>query len=257
VESELGKGSTFSFAIPAQGSAVVENRPLSLEGLVRRLRETVASHQPGRESILVVDDDPNIRSLLQQEFIEAGYRVRLAGDGREALDCIREEKPGLVVLDVMMPEMNGFDVAAVLKNDPATMDIPIIILSIVEDKERGFRIGVDRYLTKPIDTPTLFHEVNTLLNQGKSHRKVMIVDEDASTVRTLTQVLEAGGYQVVESNGAGLLASAVSAQPDIIVLNSLLSSQQEAVRSLRFEKGLENVLFLIYERQHENSDSGR
>ncbi len=158
---------------------------------------------------------------------------------------------------MMMPEMNGFDVSAVLKNDPATMDIPIIILSIVEDKQRGFRIGVDRYLTKPIDTTTLFHEVNTLLNQGKSHRKVMIVDEDASTVRTLTQVLQAGGYQVVESNGAELLASAISAQPDIIVLNSLLSSRQEAVRSLRFEKGLENVLFLIYEPKNENSDSGR
>ena len=95
---------------------------------------------------------PNIRSLLQQELTEAGYVVRLAEDGRKALSLIREEIPGLVILDVMMPEMNGFDVAAVLKNDPATMDIPIIILSIVEDKERGFRLGVDRYLTKPIDT---------------------------------------------------------------------------------------------------------
>jgi len=257
VASELGKGSTFSFALPAQPSARPESRPLSLEALVRRLRETIASQQPGSTSILVVDDDPSIRSLLQQEFTEGGYRVQLAADGREALDRIREEKPGLVVLDVMMPEMNGFDVAAVLKNDPATMDIPIIILSIVEDKERGFRIGVDRYLTKPFDTGALFQEVSTLLNQGKSHRKVMIVDEDASTVRMLTQVLEAGGYQVVESNGAELLASAVSAQPDMIVLNSLLSSQQEAVRSLRFEKGLENVLFLIYERKYENPDSGR
>jgi signal transduction histidine kinase/CheY-like chemotaxis protein len=257
VESEFGKGSTFTFALPAPASTSRDSRPLTLEALVRRLRETVASQQLVSTSILVVDDDPSIRSLLQQEFAEAGYRVRLAANGREALDRIREEKPGLVVLDVMMPEMNGFDVAAVLKNDPATMDIPIIILSIVEDQERGFRIGVDRYLTKPIDTASLFHEVNTLLSQGKSHRKVMIVDEDASTVRTLSQVLEAGGYQVVESNGAELLASAVSVQPDIIVLNSLLSSQQEAVRSLRFEKGLENVLFLIYERKHENPDSGR
>jgi DNA-binding response OmpR family regulator len=95
-----------------------------------------------------------------------------------------------VILDVMMPEMNGFDVAAVLKNDPATMDIPIIILSILEDKERGFRLGVDRYLTKPIDTATLFHEVDTLLDQGKSKKKVMVVDEDVSTVRTLTDVLQ-------------------------------------------------------------------
>jgi signal transduction histidine kinase/DNA-binding response OmpR family regulator len=246
VESELGKGSTFSFSIPAQTAARADARPLSLESLVRQLRDRVASHGPREKSILVVDDDANIRELLQQEFTEAGYTVRLAADGREALQCIREERPGLVVLDVMMPEMNGFDVAAVLKNDPATMDIPIIILSIVEDKDRGFRIGVDRYLTKPIDTSTLFHEVGELLDQGTSHRKVMIVDEDASAVRTLTQVLEAGGYQVVESNGAELVASAVSAKPDIIILNSLLSSRQDAVRSLRFEKGMENVLFLIY-----------
>ena len=246
VESELGKGSTFSFTIPALPAEGTASRPMSLQSLVRQLREKVASQQPRGKSILVVDDDANIRSLLHQEFTEAGYSVRLAADGREALQRIREETPGLVVLDVMMPEMNGFDVAAVLKNDPATMDIPIIILSIVEDKERGYRIGVDRYLTKPINTATLFHEVSQLLEQGKSHKKVMVVDEDASAVRTLTQVLKEGGYQVVESNGAELMAAAVSAKPDIIILNSLLSGRQEAVRSLRFEKGLENVLFLIY-----------
>jgi CheY-like chemotaxis protein len=142
--------------------------------------------------------------------------------------------------------MNGFDVAAVLKNDPATMDIPIIILSIVEDKERGFRLGVDRYLTKPIDTASLFHEVDTLLDQGKSKKRVMVVDEDVSTVRSITDVLEARGYQVVEANGSDLVSRAVHSKPDVIILNSLLSSE-ESVRALRFEKGMENVLFLIYQ----------
>lgn len=246
VESALGRGSTFAFTLPVQAGTETAARPLSLDTLVRQLRERVASQQPKGRSILVVDDDPSIRSLLEQEFTEAGYTVRLAADGREALQRVREEKPGLVVLDVMMPEMNGFDVAAVLKNDPATMEIPIIILSIVDDKERGFRIGVDRYLTKPIDTEALFHEAGDLLEQGTSHRKVMIVDEDASAVRTLTQVLEAGGYHVVESNGADLMVRATEAKPDIIILNSVLSNREETVRSLRFEKGLENVLFLIY-----------
>ena len=95
----------------------------------------------------------------------------------------------------MMPEMNGFDVAAVLKNDPQTMDIPIVILSIVQDRERGFRLGVDRYLTKPIDTDLLFREVGTLIEQKKSHKRVLVVDEDESTVRTLTDVLTARGLQ--------------------------------------------------------------
>jgi DNA-binding response OmpR family regulator len=126
------------------------------------------------------------------------------------------------------------------------MDIPIIILSILEDKERGFRLGVDRYLTKPIDTASLFHEVDTLLDQGKSKKKVMVVDEDVSTARSITDVLEARGYQVVEANGSDLVSRAVHSKPDVIILNSLLSSD-EAVRALRFEKGMENVLFLIYQ----------
>ena len=246
VESEIGKGSTFSFALPVKTGAKPAPRSLDIESLVRQLREKVASQEPRGRSILVVDDDPNIRSLLQQELTEAGYAVRLAENGRQALALVREETPGLIILDVMMPEMNGFDVAAVLKNDPSTMDIPIIILSIVEDKERGFRLGVDRYLTKPIDTASLFREVGALLDQGKSKKKVMVVDEDAPTLRTLTEVLEARGYQVVESNGSELVSKAVSCKPDIIILNSLLSSDQ-GVRSLRFEKGLENVLFLIYQ----------
>jgi len=250
VESEPGKGSTFSFTLPIGESAVQAGLPrkrtVDIEALVRQLRERVDTHQPRDKSVLVVDDDPNIRSLLQQELTEAGYKVRLAEDGRKALTLIREETPGLVILDVMMPEMNGFDVAAVLKNDPATMDIPIIILSILEDKERGFRLGVDRYLTKPIDTASLFHEVDTLLDQGKSKKKVMVVDEDASTIRSITDVLETRGYQVVEANGSDLVSRAVSSKPDIIILNSLLSSD-EAVRALRFEKGMENVLFLIYQ----------
>jgi len=251
VESEPGHGSTFSFTLPiieqsAQLELLPTRRSIDIESLVKQLRERVSPHEPSEKSVLVVDDDSNIRSLLQQELTEAGYKVRLAEDGRKALTAIREEKPGLVILDVMMPEMNGFDVAAVLKNDPATMDIPIIILSILEDKERGFRLGIDRYLTKPIDTASLFHEVDALLDQGKSRKKVMVVDEDASTIRTLSDALETRGYQVVESKGADLVSRAVDSKPDIIILNSLLSSD-EAVRALRFEKGMENVLFLIYQ----------
>jgi signal transduction histidine kinase/CheY-like chemotaxis protein len=243
VESTPGSGSTFAFTLPT-GTAAAPR--VDIESIVRQLRDNVASQAPRPHSVLVVDDDPHIRSLLHQELTEAGYLVRTAENGRLALAQVREEHPGLIILDVMMPEMNGFDVAAVLKNDPATAEIPIIILSIVEDKERGFRLGVDRYLTKPIDTASLFREVDTLLDQGKSHRKVMIVDEDASTIRSLAEVLEARGYHVTESNGSELVSKAVSSKPDIIVLNSLLSSSDH-VRSLRFEKGLEDVLFLIYQ----------
>lgn len=250
VESEVGKGSSFFFSLPLKAEHTTMVQPLSLESLVKRLRETVTedAHQAGkRRSILVVDDDPHIRELLRQEFQEAGHVVRLASDGREALNSIRDDKPGLVVLDVMMPEMNGFDVAAVLRNDPMTMDIPIIMLSIVEDKERGHRLGIDRYLTKPVDTKVLFREVDALIKQGRSKKRVMIVDEDASTVRTLAEALEFRGYHVVGTTGDDLLQQALSVKPDVIILNSVLSSRGEVMQTLRFENGLENVLFLIYQ----------
>ncbi len=253
LESELGKGSTFSFAVPiaAAHAAGTPAGPVELAALIRQLRDQVTittprttEHQP---RILVVDDDPNIRELLTQEFTEAGYRISVAGNGREAVAEVRRERPDLVVLDVMMPEMNGFDVAAVLKNDPETMDIPIVILSIVQDRERGFRLGVDRYLTKPIDTDLLFREVGALLEQKKSHKRVLVVDEDSSTVKSLVDVLTARGYSVTETSREELLQNALKVQPDIIMLNAVTSAQSDAVHLLRFEKGMENVLFLVYQ----------
>jgi DNA-binding response OmpR family regulator len=201
----------------------------------------------GSATILIVDDDDSIRSLLRQELTDGGYLIEEAKNGKEALESIRNHQPDLIILDVMMPEMNGFEVASILKNDPKTLDIPIIILSVVQDKARGYRIGVDRYLTKPIDTNQLFTEVGVLLEQGKSRKKVMIVDEDQAAVKTLTDVLQTRGYQVFESDWHVLAEKAIATQPDMIILNSVFSGRQEIVQTLRFEKGLENVLFLIYE----------
>ncbi len=252
LESQLGKGSTFSFSLPL----AVEHRapgssPVELAALIRQLRDQVIVTTPRTDErqprILVVDDEANIRELLHQEFSEAGYEVLMAPNGREAIAVVRRDRPDLIVLDVMMPEMNGFDVAAVLKNDPLTVDIPIIILSIVQDRERGFRLGVDRYLTKPIDTDLLFREVGALIEQQKSHKRVMVVDDDATTVRTLTDVLTARGYSVIEARNDDLLERAIAAQPDIILLNSVSSARSSAVQMLRFEKGMENVLFLVYQ----------
>ena len=249
MKSELGSGSTFFFSLPVIG----ENgeQPVELDRILKSLKKQIthSSKKTSKESptILVVDDDTPIRSLLRQELSDAGYQVKEAADGKEALDLVRVSRPDLIILDVMMPEINGFDVAAVLKNDPSTMDIPIIILSIVQDKERGFRIGVDRYLTKPIDTEKLFHEVDELLEQGVSKKRVLVVDEDSSTVKSLTDVLSARGYKVLEADPTKLMEKATEIQPDIIMLKSLQGKDEETVKELKIQKGLENVMFFIYE----------
>lgn len=252
VDSTPGKGSTFYFVIPLSESQKLKAQQIQLEGLIDQLKKqvpiTTSSAKDKREqTILVVDDEAPIRELLRQELTEVGYQVETAENGKEALKQIRHNRPDIIILDVMMPELNGFDLAAILKNDPKTMNIPILILSIIQDKERGFRIGVDRYLTKPVDTERLFSEIEALLNQGISAKKVMVVDENASTIKTLSEVLKARGYQVVESGSNDLMENAKSMLPDVIILNSVLEGRDEIVKSLRFEKGLENVLFLLYQ----------
>ena len=256
VESEPGRGSTFSFTIPIQDAVSDDlsrpGRAINIDHLLQQLAARQAGPTPaqgtGQRTILIVDDDAHIRELLKQELHEAGYGVREAADGREALAQIRRERPDLVILDVMMPEMSGFDVAAVLKGDPQTADLPIIILSIVEDRERGYRLGVDRYLTKPIESGVILEEIERLLAQGASHHKVMVVDEDASTLKTLTEVLRTKGYDVMgAASGQEAIERALHDRPDMIVLSAMPPQQREVIKALRFEKGLEHVLFLMFD----------
>lgn len=251
VESVVGEGSTFSFTVPLIGAGHPPGvRRLGMSELLEQLKERLAtlsaaaSNRPN--TVLVADDDANVRELLHQELAAEGYEVHEAADGREALAQVRRVQPDLVILDVMMPELSGFDVAAVIRNSPETMGLPIVIVSVLTDRERGYRLGVDRYLTKPIDTGALLDEVQALLAQGASRRKVLVIDEDAGAVQTLSQALEAQGYEVTAiTNGAASIEAAVEAHPDMIIIDAHLSEKLDIVQAIRFEKGLENVLFLL------------
>lgn len=250
VESDLGKGSNFSFAIPLKGAPIPEGVTFNIDTLVRQLKQSISptpeAAAANPKTILVADDEAHIRSLLRQELESQGYIVREAENGMDAITQVKAAKPDLMILDVMMPAINGFDVAAVLKNDPTTMDIPIIILSIVEDQSRGYRLGIDRYQTKPINTETLLSDIELLLSQGGSKKKVLVVDEDVNAVKTLVEVLEAKGYAVVEAtDGPECIQKAVEIKPDLIILDSVLSRQYDIVKTLRFEKGMENLFFVL------------
>jgi PAS domain S-box-containing protein len=255
VESELGKGSTFSFSLPIISTNAAQVRKIDFGTLMQQLRTQVISTSTGahrsKKSILVVDDEVPIRKLLRQHLEAEGYQVEEAKDGREAIACVKQINPDLVILDVMMPELNGFDVAAVLKNDPQTMGIPIIILSIVEDQERGYRLGVDRYLTKPINAEQLLHEVDFLISQGVSQRKVLVVDENDLAIKTLVEVLQARGFMVVEvNNDCELIEKALSTQPDMVIANVHFWENSTVVKTLRMQKGLENIFFLLLADSH-------
>jgi len=250
VDSQLGVGSTFSFALPLTSPDLKVSK-IDLDTLIQRLKEHVVAIPPSagnEKNILIVDDDAAIREFIKQGLESEGYMVSEAINGIEGVKKAKKERPDLIVLDVMMPEMDGFDAAAILKNDPVTMSIPILILSVLEDRERGYRVGVDRYLTKPIEMDTLIGEIGALISKGFSKKKVMVVDEDESTVKALSELLETRGYSVAGAcTGMECVNKAITFKPDMIILNRIISDSEDMVKTLRFEKGLENIYFVYIE----------
>jgi diguanylate cyclase (GGDEF)-like protein len=127
----------------------------------------------GGEHLLVVDDDPFIARLLEIELAAAGYKVQVANDGQQALELVRAEPPDLVITDVMMPHVDGFELTRQLRRDPRTASISVIILTargLSADKLEGFAIGADDYIVKPFDTPELLARVRGVLRRSKEMR---------------------------------------------------------------------------------------
>jgi signal transduction histidine kinase/CheY-like chemotaxis protein len=242
VEGRPGVGSRFAFVVPANGSTV-GGTGHRVDSLVRKIEKQVKrGDAPVGADILVVDDDANLRELLQQQLGERGYRVRMASNGYEAIGQVRAKRPDLVILDVMMPELSGFDVAAMLKGDPSTESIPILVLSIIQDSDRGVRLGVDRYLAKPADGEVLASTVKELLEEVRSPRKVLVVDERAETSSDIARLLEAKGYTVVGTcKGEDCLDQARRTKPDLIIVESIAQGHDELIRTIRYEKELQHI----------------
>jgi PAS domain S-box-containing protein len=212
VESELGKGSTFFFTLPVAEVAGVEAPE------AKETEELAGAAITGDRTILVVDDEANIRRFLSHELKKRGYRILQAAGGNRAIELVRKHHPDLITLDVLMESMSGFDVTAVLKNDPATKDIPILIISVVEDKKRAFQLGVNDYLTKPFKIGDLVEKVNRLLRDAQ--KKILVVDDDKNLVKSLKYQLGKRGYSTSTAyNGKLALEKVESQLPDLILLD--------------------------------------
>jgi PAS domain S-box-containing protein len=260
VESELGKGSTFSFSLPIalepdKSIRSKEQIPsINFEVLIDQLkRRTTLNQQIDQQldtqdilpkNILFIDDDPSIRSLLRQELEARNYVVREADNGQEAIAKVREQRPDLIPLDIIMQGITGYDVAAILKADPATLDIPIIMVSVLEDKEKGLHLGIDSYVTKPLEMGVLMQEIEILLSsQASQEKNVLIVDENIVSLDLLVDILKNQGFHPSTiSVQDDLLNKAIASQPDIIIASTRFAEQ---VQTLRNHKGLESVRFLL------------
>jgi GAF domain-containing protein/CheY-like chemotaxis protein len=211
VESEAGRGSTFTIRLPAR---VVEPR-----------EESAAAAAPGAPgpviagTVLVIDDEPAVRDLMQRFLTKEGFRVVPAAGGEDGLRLARELRPDAITLDVMMPGMDGWAVLAALKADPTVADIPVIMLTIVDDRNLGYALGASDYLTKPIDRERLV----SVLTKYRRDLPVLVVDDDAALRQLLRRMLEPEGYTVVEAeNGRVALERLRTTSPSVILLDLMM-----------------------------------
>jgi PAS domain S-box-containing protein len=209
VESEPGRGSTFSFTLP------LAEREKELEGF-SALFPSPLSFAPSK-LILVVEDEPDIAELIRYHLEGNGYRVTTAPRGEEALAKAHQEKPDLITLDILLPDMDGFEVLQRLKSDEETADIPVVILSIVPDREDGFRLGAVDYVIKPVDEGRLLSAVGAILHKEDL---ILVVDDDRDTTRLVQEVLGRAGFTIrTANNGFEALAVARQEQPGLILLD--------------------------------------
>ena len=225
VESTLGQGSTFTFTLPVGGAESQATLPAVQEDAARAQERTFEPASAG-PLVLVVEDDSKGADLLRIYLSEAGYTVEVARDGAEGLEKIRQLAPAAVVLDILLPKLDGWAFLTQVKADPVTREVPVIIVSIIDQKGKGFALGAADYLIKPVQKDDLLRTLRAFSLTAKMQTapvKILAIDDDPKAVELLAAVLEPEGFRILRAYGgeAGL-EIARAEQPDLIILDLLM-----------------------------------
>jgi signal transduction histidine kinase/CheY-like chemotaxis protein len=224
VHSVPGEGSIFTIKLPAfvSGSMPdVARAPEVADGAGSRVRGGDRAEDWGR-CVLVIENDPGQRELIERFLTKDGFLVRCASGGEEGLRLARQLQPVAITLDVMMPEMDGWTVLGELKNDPELCDIPVIMVTMVDDPVRGFTLGASDFATKPVDRQRL----GRLLRKYTSSTNpstVLLVEDDVPTRAMTRNILEKEGWTVTEAeNGRVALEFMERDRPSLILLDLMM-----------------------------------
>ena len=187
VESKPGEGSTFTIRLP-RIVQIEQEHAEPVHPIAEEAEEPL---------ILVVDDDATVRELVVRHLERAGFAVVAARGGQEGLRLVRELRPAAVTLDIMMPDLDGWTVLAAIKGDPALASIPVVLMSIIEEKNRGYALGAADYLVKPVDRTNLVETLTSIC--GSTAGRALLVDDDDVVRRGVRQALEPIGWKVAEA----------------------------------------------------------
>ena len=227
----VDRGSTFAVYLPtALASSVDARETPPVAAAPRPRRAAAATSEPRRDVglerplVLVVEDDDHIATVLQTYLEDDGYRVQIARDGHEAIVAARELRPFAITLDISLPKLDGWSVLNALKREPATTEIPVIVVSIVDNRDFGLVLGATEYLVKPIDHErlrTLLHALDGVLPRGEG--SVLVVDDDPAIRDVLSNVLIDDGWRVATAaDGKAALEAIEHERPTAMVLDLMM-----------------------------------
>lgn len=248
VESKgvAGEGSTFMVELPAQ---IPEIDPQVGEGALEEIIQHGNSLAP---MVLVVENEDTARELLTLYLTEAGYQVLHAGDGVQALELARLHRPQAIILDILLPKKDGWDVLTELKSNPDTQGIPVVIVSVSENRELGFSLGAVEYFVKPADREQLVEAVRNAMSRTTMKKRgeftVLVVDDEPMNVELLIDMLHGLGCKVLLAYGGQQgIDVATSKFPDLIILDLMmpLVTGFDVVRVLREHPQAKHIPILI------------
>ena len=241
VTSKPGEGSVFTIDLLDQAAAA----PAAARGAAKA---AVSEGDATALSVLVVDDDPAVHEVLSATLGKKGYRVLHAHDGAQALEVLKRSPPDVVTLDVMMPNVDGWSVLGTMKSDPALAHIPVIMLTIVDDRNFGFSLGAAEYMTKPVDRDRLLTLVRRFASR-KDNSVVLVVDDDPEVRDIVGTTLRKEGLGIAEAvNGrAALEWLDAHPLPDLVLLDLMMPEMDgfEFLEKLRDNPELAQVPVVV------------
>lgn len=244
---ELMGGSLTVTSEPGVGSKFVASLPRNTETTVILKSIQTTPSNPGGSLILVIDDDPTIHDLLSRSLGKEGYQVQSAANGAEGLDLARRLHPRLITLDVMMPSFDGWAVLSALKSDPTTSDIPVVMLTMMDNRSLGLSLGATDYLTKPIDFSVLNHTIHRLVVPDSPNR-ILVVDDDPAVRDLLTRQMSLNGWQIeCASDGRDGFSRLEANRPGLILLDLMMPEMDgfEFLTELRRRSHLRQIPVIV------------
>jgi signal transduction histidine kinase/DNA-binding response OmpR family regulator len=239
VTSRVNKGSVFTLSLPLR--ALVHPAP-------EPAQVVYTNGQHAGPLVLVVEDDPAAAELMTRQLVSAGYRTEVARTGAQALERAVELQPAAITLDIILPEVDGWEVMTRLKSDERTSGIPIVVVSVVDNPELGLALGAIDYFVKPVDAQVLIHRLNEFGLRGGDEVRVLVVDDEPANRMWLANALEPAGFTVLPAaGGREAIDMARSEKPDFVLLDLMMPEVNgfDVVEALRADAATRETPILV------------